>query len=88
MVAAKRGSWKMLNMRDESFTYTLHNADGTKKTVVGNNNDVYIFLRDKLDLDIFRLEKKIDKLEAAVVKSLLAIMLSFIIAGIVFWGMK
>ncbi len=71
-------------MTDDSFTYTRHNADGTKETVVGNNNDVYIFLRDKLDLEVFRLEQKIDKLEGAIIKSLLAIMASFIVAGIIF----
>lgn len=70
-------------MTDESFTYTRHNADGTKETVVGNNNDVYVFLRDKLDFELFKLDKKIDKLEGAIVKALLAIMLSVIIAGVV-----
>lgn len=75
-------------MLDDSFTYTLHNTDGTKETKVGNNNDVYILLKDRLDLEIFRLEKKIDRLEGAIVKSLLVIMVLFIIVGIVFWDMR
>lgn len=58
-----------MNTSDDSFTYTRHNADGTKETVVGNNNDVYIFIRDKIDLEMAALHFKIDRVESATIKS-------------------
>lgn len=56
---------------DDSFKYTLHNPDGTKEVKIGNNNDVYVFLRDRLELELFRLEKKIysriDRVDSAII---------------------
>lgn len=48
-------------MVDDSFKYTLHNPDGTKEVKIGNNSDLYVFLRDRMDLELFNLEKQIHK---------------------------
>lgn len=49
-------------MTDESFKYTQHNPDGSKEVRVGNLKDLHIFLSDRIDLEVYKLHKRIDKL--------------------------
>jgi hypothetical protein len=48
-------------MTDESFKYIQHNPDGTTEHKIGTNNDVYIFLRDIMDLKLCELENELTK---------------------------
>lgn len=49
-------------MTDDSFKYTLHDH-GVAREMVGNNRDVYVLLRDKIDLEVCKLESKIDRIK-------------------------
>jgi hypothetical protein len=48
-------------MTDESFKYTLHTPLGDKEVIIGNMKDLYIFLNDKIDLEVCKLENLIEK---------------------------
>jgi hypothetical protein len=69
-------------MIDESFTYTRHNADGTKETVVGNNKDVYIFLKDKLELSEHLIYKNMHSLSKTMYLMVVLSVASSLITGL------
>lgn len=49
-----------MSCSDDSFKYTLHDH-GVKKEKIGNNQDVYILLKDRMDFKLFKLESKLEK---------------------------
>jgi hypothetical protein len=65
------------NMTDESFKYTQHNPDGTKEVRIGSKQDLYIFIRDRMDLQDHQLQKQIDWLRGYIKTMNLAVIGTF-----------
>lgn len=76
-----------MKIDDESFKYYYHHPDGSKEEKIGNNKDVYIFLRDRMDLEIHRiglsLQKQIDAMHKFHLAAVAIFAFLFVSIGII-----